>query len=198
MSVSEINVNLEQSQRALTPHLLNRPKRFRISTVHQKFRDGIHDGFVDMDFLTEESEGTKKLFRIAGPMLFCLIKGYIMFIDELDAKLHPLLTRAVVKMFNSPISNRKNAQLIFSTHDTNLLHYGKLRRDQIWFTEKNNQAETDLYSLVEFKLKGGAKVRKDADFESNYVKGRYGAVPFLGDLGKLLKEINGAPSRKTE
>jgi AAA15 family ATPase/GTPase len=162
------------------------PKLFLISSLHKKYRDGVPDGIVTMNFASEESEGTKKFFRIAGPILDCLQNGYIVCIDELDAKLHPNLTRAVVKLFNSS-ANTKNAQLIFTTHDTNLLQYGDLRRDQIWFTEKDQFSVTDLYSLAEFKTEGGASIRKDEAYEKNYIKGKYGAVPFLGDFGSFLK-----------
>jgi AAA15 family ATPase/GTPase len=164
------------------------PKQFKMTTVHRKFRDGVAEGVANLDFSTEESEGTKKFFRIAGPVLDCLRNGYVVAVDELDAKLHPLLTKAIVHLFNSAESNPKNAQLIFVTHDTNLLHYGKLRRDQVWFTEKNEQVSTSLYSLAEFKLPEGVKVRNDAAFEKNYIEGRYGAVPFLGNFGDLFKE----------
>ncbi len=172
-------------------------KKFKISTTHHKFKDGVKEGVVNMDFSREESEGTKKFFRIAGPLLDCLMNGRIICIDEFDAKLHPLLTRAVVHLFNSADSNPKNAQLIFTTHDTNLLHHGNLRRDQIWFTEKTQQAATDLYSLAEIKP-AGAKVRNDAALEKNYIQGRYGAIPFLGDFEALLKEASGGAPRKTD
>lgn len=163
-------------------------KRSKISSVHGKFKNGIKEGIVNLDFSSEESEGTKKLFYIAGPILDCFEKGYVVCIDELDAKLHPLLTKAIVNLFNSSKANPKNAQLIFATHDTNLLQYANLRRDQIWFVEKNLEAATDLYSLAEFKLPDGKKVRNDADLEKNYIRGRYGAVPFLGDLNEQTKE----------
>jgi AAA15 family ATPase/GTPase len=175
-----------------------RMPRLRIATVHQKFNDGIKSGFTNFDFSSEESEGTKKFFRIAGPLLDCLTKGFIVCIDELDAKLHPLLTKAAVRLFNSRDSNPKNAQLIFATHDTNLLHYGNLRRDQIWFTEKTQKSATDLYSLAEVKLPEGVKVRNDAALEKNYIQGRYGAIPFLGDLMELLKGGTDGTSRQTE
>ena len=161
--------------------------KFKISTVHQKFRDGKQEGFTNLDFLSEESDGTKKFFRIAGPLIDSLVNGYVVYIDELDAKLHPLLTKAIVNLFNSSDGNPGNAQLIFVTHDTNLLQYGNLRRDQIWFTEKNQQSATELYTLAEFKLPEGDKVRKDANFETNYIRGKYGAIPYLGDMKALLE-----------
>jgi uncharacterized protein len=165
---------------------LQRPPR--ISSVHGKFEAGVKKGFVNLDFSSEESEGTKKLFHIAGPILDCLDNGYTVCIDELDAKLHPLLTKAIVSLFNSSKANPRNAQLIFATHDTNLLQSANLRRDQIWFVEKDREAATDLYSLAEFKLPDGTKVRNDAGIEKNYIRGRYGAVPFLEELNKLTKE----------
>lgn len=177
---------------------MSRIPRFRIATVHQKFSDGLKSGFTNLDFSSEESEGTKKFFRIAGPLLDCLTKGFVVCIDELDAKLHPLLTKAAVSLFNSSDSNPKHAQLIFVTHDTNLLQYGNLRRDQIWFTEKTQKAATDLYSLAEVKLPDGVKVRNDAALEKNYIQGRYGAIPFLGDLMDLLKRKVDGASRQTE
>jgi AAA15 family ATPase/GTPase len=171
-------------------------RQFKIATVHKSFRDGVEEGITHLDFASEESEGTKKFFRIAGPILDCLKNGYIVAVDELDAKLHPHLTRAIARLFNSPVSNPKNAQLIFATHDTNLLHYGNLRRDQVWFVEKTNQSASSLYSLAEFKSVRGTKVRNDAALEKNYIQGRFGAIPYLGDFSTLLKEAgDGTPSQ---
>lgn len=171
---------------------VRKQQQLTISTVHPKFRDGVKEGVSSLDFSTEESEGTKKLFRMAGPILDCLKNGHVLTVDELDAELHPLLTKAIVRRFNSSNSNPRNVQLVFATHDTNLLRDGNLRRDQIWFTEKTQQAATDLYSLAEIK------VRNDAALEKNYIQGRYGAIPFLGDLGELLKEPGDGTPRQTE
>ncbi|MCX7045925.1 MAG: AAA family ATPase [Candidatus Sumerlaeota bacterium] len=158
--------------------MINRP---RLSIWHPKFSDGARAGSAQLDFNREESEGTKKFIRMAGPVLDCLKNGYVVAIDELDAKLHPFLTRAIIRLFHNPEINSKNAQLIFGTHDTNLLSYGKFRRDQIWFMEKSEQGATELYSLAEIK------VRKDASFEKDYIQGRYGAVPYLGDFSQLFR-----------
>lgn len=166
---------------------LSNSEPLAISVIHRKFRDGVEDGVANMDLTSEESEGTKKLFRFAGPILDCIKSGAIVCFDELDAKLHPLLTRAIVRLFNSS-ANKNNAQLVFTTHDTNLLQVKDLRRDQIWFTEKDRTAATDLYSLAEFKTARGTTVRKDASYEKNYIQGRYGAIPFLGDFGAFLKD----------
>ncbi len=126
-----------------------------------------------------ESEGTKKVIELAGPVFDTLKDGKLLIVDELDAKLHPLLTRSIVALFMNKESNPNGAQLIFATHDTNLLNLRYLRRDQIWFTEKNAMESSDLYSLVEFRDERGTKVRNDRSVEKDYINGRYGAVPFM-------------------
>jgi len=143
---------------------------------------------VKFDLEDDESEGTKRLFSLAGPIIHSLIGGFVLAVDEFDSQLHPLLTRALVRLFNHSDYNKNGAQLIFSTHDTNLLSSGLLRRDQIYFTEKNTTGSTDLYSLADYVFEDGNKVRKDSSFEADYFKGKYGAVPFIGGLGKLLKK----------
>ncbi|MDB5090332.1 MAG: hypothetical protein JWR09_4326 [Mucilaginibacter sp.] len=165
-----------------------------VLTFHNKYdKYGNIIGNHWFDITTQESSGTNKIFDLAGYIFSGLIFGNIIIIDELDAKLHPLLTMAIVKLFNSPDSNPKNAQLIFATHDTNLLSYGAFRRDQIYFTEKNQYEETDLYSLVEYKDESGIKPRNDRSFEKDYINGRYGAIPFIGDFSNL---INNGPDSK--
>jgi hypothetical protein len=109
-------------------------------------------------------------------LLQALKTGGALVVDELDARLHPLLTRTIIGLFNSNETNPHNAQLIFATHDTNLLSKELFRRDQIWFAEKDRFGATHLYSLAEFK------VRNDASFGSDYIRGKYGAIPYLGDL----------------
>lgn len=127
-----------------------------------------------------ESEGTNKVIEISGPIFDTLNEGKILIVDELDAKLHPLLTRNIVLLFMDPDKNKHGAQLIFATHDTNLLDLSLIRRDQIWFAEKDIVESTDIYSLVEFKDENGNKVRNDRDIKSDYIRGRYGAIPFIG------------------
>jgi len=159
----------------------------RIETIHKKFdEDGECIGEVSFDLRERESSGTNKVIDISGPIFDTLIDGGILVIDELDAKLHPLMTAAITNLFNSPEYNLKNAQLIFATHDTNLLSYGHFRRDQIYFLEKDKYEATDLYSLIEYK-EDDAKIRKDRSFEKDYITGRYGAIPFIGNFDKLLK-----------
>lgn len=170
--------------------------QLKIFSVHQKYRDGAPDGVATFPFNEAESEGTKKFLRLIAPLLDCLNKGFVVAIDELDAKLHPLLTKAIIGLFNSAKSNPKGAQLIFATHDTNLLEYGKLRRDQIWFTEKTRTSSTALYSLAEFKFPDGTKIRNDAALEANYIRGRYGAIPYLGRFDSVFQEAdNGKTSQ---
>lgn len=127
-----------------------------------------------------ESEGTNKVIEISGPIFDTLNEGKTLIVDELDAKLHPLLTRNIVLLFMDPEKNKHGAQLIFATHDTNLLDLEIVRRDQIWFAEKDKVESTDIYSLVEFKDEEGKKVRNDRDIKRDYIRGRYGAIPFIG------------------
>ncbi|MFA6715438.1 MAG: ATP-binding protein [Victivallaceae bacterium] len=161
-----------------------------ISSKHNIYDDKgnvIDDKFVDFD--EWESAGTKKFFNLAGVVVECLAEGEILVIDELDARLHPLLVVQIIKLFNSEITNPNNAQLIFTTHNTHLLSLDLLRRDQIWFAEKDRCEATDLYSLVEY-TEEGKKIRKDASFERDYIRGRYGAIPFPGDFQKLWGDGN--------
>lgn len=124
----------------------------------------------------EESAGTQILFGLAGPVLDILEKGRLLIIDELDRSLHPLLVHKIVQMFNDPELNKKGAQLIFSTHDVSLLDGNKLRRDQIWFTEKDNEHVSHLFPLLDFSP------RKGEALEKGYLGGRYGGIPILGEV----------------
>ena len=126
--------------------------------------------------LEDESEGTKRLFKLAKPLLNVLQKGKCsLVIDELDRSLHPVLATALARMFNNPDINKNQAQLIFTTHNTSLLDGEIFRPDQIWFTEKD-KSMTKLYSLVEFQP------CEDESLQKGYLKGRYGAIPFIGGL----------------
>ncbi|WP_026575706.1 AAA family ATPase [Bacillus sp. UNC438CL73TsuS30] len=154
-----------------------------ISTKHGVLdSEGNVIDFELMNMERDESEGTKKLFALSGPIIETLLKGETLVIDELDAKLHPLITRFILNLFQSTDKNPKNGQLIFATHDTNILSSRFFRRDQIWFTEKDKYSSTDLYSLAEYKMENDKKVRVDASFEKDYIQGKYGAVPYVGDF----------------
>lgn len=136
------------------------------------------DGYVEIPF-SEESSGTQKMFCLYHFLHDALESGQTLFIDELDAKVHPLLLRYILNMFHNPEINKNNAQLIYTTHDVYTLAKETFRRDQIWFTEKDEQGVSTLYSLAEYKLDNEKKVRNDATFYKDYLAGRYGAVPHL-------------------
>ncbi len=148
-----------------------------VLTFHKKFDEKNNPaGYATLSMDDDESFGTQKFFALTGPILDCLENGYTLIVDELDSKLHPNLVGEIVSIFNSSIRNPKNAQLIFNTHDTNLLDSKLFRRDQVWFTEKNKYGEVKLYSLSDFKSN---EVRKNEPFEENYLKGKYGGTPYL-------------------
>jgi len=123
-----------------------------------------------------ESAGTKKLFELAGPLLLALEKGKVILIDEIDTNLHPLLVRNLVMMFNSVSKNPNNAQLICNTHSTLLLEE-EIRRDQVYFTEKDEYGASSLYSLADFK-----GVKKDSKLLKRYLLGVFGAIPDLQEF----------------
>lgn len=155
-----------------------------IKTHHKKYdKNNLPVGTVEFSMGKDESSGTKKYFALSGPILETLEKGEILFIDEMANKLHPNLTHKLIQIFNSKQYNPNNAQLIFTTHDTNFLSSNLFRRDQIWFIEKDRYGAASLYSLADFK---SDTVRKEDNFEKNYLKGKYGAVPYLGDFKKSL------------
>ncbi len=153
---------------------------YSIRTFHRRYgpaRDVA--GRVEFNLHTDKSGGTQRFVALTGPFLFTLRHGSTLFVDELEARLHPLLTRALVSLFNSP-ANTKKAQLIFATHDEGLLDPKRIRRDQVWFVEKDDLGASRLYSLAEFK------VRKEARFAKEYLLGQFGAVPRVGDFEETL------------
>ena len=153
----------------------------KVITIH-KMNDSNSEIELEM---SDESAGTERLFNIAGYLLFVLKCGEVLIIDELDRSLHPVLSKALIKMFNNPEINKNNAQLIFTTHDTTLLDDETFRPDQIWFTEKDNSM-TKLYSLFDFRP------REDESLQKGYLLGRYGAIPFInGFKGGSEKDEKG-------
>lgn len=138
--------------------------------------------------LSEESSGTKKLFGLLPFIANSLVSGTTLVIDELDAKIHPILLRHIIMMFNDMKINQHGAQLIFTSHDLSTMNSEVFRRDEIWFVAKGNRQNSKLYSLVEFKNEKGESVRKDAKFDKQYLEGKYGADPYLRkiiDWGKV-------------
>ena len=138
--------------------------------------------------LFDESSGTQKLFGMLPFIAESLLTGTVLVVDELDAKIHPLLLRHIIMMFNDMSINRHKAQLIFTSHDLSTMNSEVFRRDEIWFVAKGNEENSMLYSLVEFKNEKGESVRKDAKFDKQYLEGKYGADPYLRkiiDWGKV-------------
>lgn len=146
------------------------------------------DGYeVELNLL-EESSGTKKLFGLMPFIAASLLTGTTLVIDELDAKIHPVLLRYIIMMFSDMSINKEKAQLIFTSHDLSTMNSEVFRRDEIWFVAKGNAQNSQLYSLVEFKNEKGESVRKDAKFDKQYLEGKYGADPYLRriiDWGKI-------------
>lgn len=194
MDIEDINVEITKKEDILSSELFNMLSA-EVKENIMKAYDEKNTGTIDIKILhkgideegnsavipfnfRDESDGTQKYFGILGPFINALDNGYTLVIDELDIRLHTLLVIKLLELFLNPVINKKNAQLIFTTHDTNLLDRGILRRDEIWFTEKKKDKSTELYSLFDF---GG--IRKSEKIEKGYLQGKYGAVPFFeGDL----------------
>ncbi len=143
------------------------------------FTTHVVDGYSAELTLAEESSGTKKLFGLLPFIANSLVCGTTLVIDELDAKIHPVLLRYVIMLFNNMEINRHGAQLIFTSHDLSTMNSEVFRRDEIWFVAKGNNQNSKLYSLVEFKTGNGEVVRKDAKYDKQYLEGKYGADPYL-------------------
>ena len=151
-------------------------QRVLLNTYHKQYDENDNEvGKIIFELDEEESKGTRKFFKMSAPILNTLREGKVLIIDELDASLHPMLTRHLIKLFHNEKINTKNAQLIFATHDTNMLTPTMFRRDQIWLTEKDKFGATDIYSLAQLK-----DVIKNENFEKQYIQGKYGAIPYLG------------------
>lgn len=160
-----------------------REETYKISALHKKIDS---EDFAAIP-LNMESAGTLKMFALYPELQDVLEKGSVFFIDELNARLHPLLVRNFLLTFLNPEINTKHAQLIFTTHDTWQLSNRLLRRDEVWFTEKDEQGISKLYSLADFVDESGARIRKDESYEKNYLIGRYGAIPTLKSID-IFKE----------
>lgn len=161
----------------------SKEERYRINALHKK---------IDSEEMAEiplslESAGTLKMFALYPELQEVLKKGSVFFIDELNARLHPLLVRNFLLTFLNPKINVNHAQLVFTTHDTWQLSNQLLRRDEIWFTEKDEQGISTLYSLADFVDEDGARIRKDESYEKNYLIGKYGAIPALKSID-IFKE----------
>ena len=147
-----------------------------IKTRHTLFDDdGKEQGTVEFDLKKDESEGTRKFIALSGPLHHTVEEGAVLVVDEFEARLHPLLTQQIIEWFHSPL-NLGRAQLIFATHDVLLMEPERIRRDQVWFCEKDNHGATDLYCLAEFKPQ---QVRPTTKFSRQYMLGLFGGIPKL-------------------
>ncbi len=185
LSVSGINIEFKKLP--ITPEVLppEIPKELRENMVKDLHVTGVP--FIHFQHLNDknepvffnfqdESDGTKRFFAFAGPWIDVKANARVLFVDELDKSLHPLLVRYLVETFHGNKTNPHNAQLIFTTHNTSLLSNELFRRDQIWFMERDNDNATTMYPLSDFQA------RKKESIEKRYLQGRYGALPFIGDL----------------
>lgn len=157
---------------------------YKINALHK---------MIDSDDMAEiplgvESAGTLKMFALYPELQEVLEKGSVFFIDELNARLHPLLVRNFLLTFLNPEINVNHAQLVFTTHDTWQLSNQLLRRDEIWFVEKDDRGVSTLYSLADFVGEDGSRIRKDESYEKNYLIGKYGAIPTLKSIDIFKEE----------
>jgi AAA15 family ATPase/GTPase len=172
LKIADINISDYHIKETDIPREQNQSKGISITTLHETVEDN-KTNFWSLD-MKEESAGTQHLFAMSTHMKRAFETGKIMVVDQLDAELHPLLMEEIVRMFHNPEINKKNAQLIFTTHGVNILNLDIMRRDQIYFVEKNaNTAVSELFSLDEFS------VRKSENIRSGYLLGRYGAIPLV-------------------
>jgi AAA15 family ATPase/GTPase len=166
---------------------LSEGEMVEVKSIHQKYdKDKKPLSEENFDFGSTESAGTQALFAFSARIYYTLKNGWVLAVDELTSKLHPLLTRAIIEIFHQYNAGKdekstSKAQLIFASHDTNILTSRFFRRDQIWFTRKDEYGVSELYSLEEFRI------RKDASFNKDYITGKYGAIPFIGDIESLFK-----------
>ncbi len=186
MSIKE---NVKETRLPVNANQLIEHHKLDIQSTHDLYKNGTVIGKKQLDFRLE-SLGTAKLFALLGPFFDTIQNGGVLIIDEFGASLHTQLSMELLRLFYSPI-NILGAQLIIATHDTNLLRKDLLRRDQIWFAEKNSTGVSDLYSLVEYKVNQANSVRNDASFSKDYLLGRYGAIPYFGNLEKFVLEYGG-------
>jgi AAA15 family ATPase/GTPase len=146
--------------------------------VYHRVNNGSKEGGTTSFRLDEESDGTIKMYAFAGKIISALERGFTIIADELDNSLHPLISEYILNLFSVPETNPGNAQLIAATHDTTLLNPEILRRDQIWFVQKNTLGATTLFSLDEFNKN---EVRKNTPFGKWYLDGRFGAIPLIAE-----------------
>lgn len=151
--------------------------QFKIYTKHQV----IGTNSSQWISLKDESAGTLKMFALYQELQDTMDNGGVLFVDELDARLHPLLLRHILQRFLNQETNQHGAQLIFTSHDVSNMTNELLRRDEIWFVEKDKQGLSSLYSMAEYKDEAGESSRRDLNYMKNYLYGRYGGIPYIND-----------------
>ncbi|MDM8552894.1 ATP-binding protein [Desulfobacterales bacterium HSG2] len=157
-------------------HEIIRQNRYKIYAVHEIYEDGERTGTKDFD-MKEESEGTNALYALGGLILEKFESGGVIFFGELENSLHPKLCRFLINLFHHPRSNPENAQLVFASHETTLLDRDLFRKDQIWFTEKNKCAATELFSVSDFD-----DVPDNVPFDQWYMRGKFGGQPNIREI----------------
>ena len=191
--IKDINVDYEEKNMdenmvdLLIPKINQNSKVFKTKSINIELEHEVIDEFNKKHFyklnFIDESLGTKVLFSLAPILKIAFSSSKVIIVDEFEKSMHPKLVEFIIKLFNNPNINKYNSQLIFTTHATNLLDLELLRRDQIWFTEKNpSNGVTDLYPLDSFS------VRKDENILKGYINGRYGAIPFIKDVDLWLED----------
>ena len=162
----------------------SKEERYKIHSLHKRI-DSNEMAEIPLEL---ESAGTLKMFALYPALQEVLEKGSVFFVDELNARLHPLLVRNFILTFLNPKINTNHAQLVFTTHDTWQLSNQLLRRDEIWFVEKDVDGLSSLYSLADFVDEDGVRIRKDESYEKNYLLGKYGAIPDLKSIDMFMEE----------
>ncbi len=184
------NINTKYEKSKITPDILpmNMPDALKKLLIHgedaTKIEAQIDYGLFKIN-LEEESKGIQKMFEVFCPLMNIILMDKVLVWDEIETSLHPQIVNEILRLILHGKADSK-AQLIFSTHDTNLLDLTRFRRDQIWFTELNSSRATDLYSLAELK-----NVRKDENISKGYLSGKYGAIPFIHNPLKFPAEEEG-------
>lgn len=193
--IKDIHVDYEEKEMdsammdMLIPPFVRTNGTFKMSNVkieldHEVIDESNNKHLYKLNFI-DESSGTRVLFALAPFLKRAFESPKIIIVDELERSMHPSLVEFIIKLFNNKEINKANSQLIFTTHATNLLTIDLLRRDQIWFTEKNpDTGVSELYPLDSFS------VRKDENIEKGYINGRYGAIPFIKDIDLWLEDMN--------
>jgi AAA15 family ATPase/GTPase len=160
-------------------------ENFQINSYHKVYHKGEKTQQEESLNFNEESKGSQMLYLIGGMVIMTIDRGGVLIIDELDTSLHPFLTKLIVMLFQSKKINKRNAQLIFTSHDVSLMDRDLLRKDQIWLTEKTDKGESNIYSLQDFE-----NLREDTPFEKWYLAGKFGALPNITSIENIFDDTD--------